>query len=95
MGVTLTAVPLVTAMFPGVIMPVPSAKTPVRLAVPPTVTAVGLAVKLVMVGEGEKNAVLQPVRPTRLRLRAKAQRANTVTRIIVPFVTEATRVDQC
>jgi hypothetical protein len=37
-------------MFPGVITPVPLAKTPVRLDVPPAVTAVGVAVKLVIVG---------------------------------------------
>jgi hypothetical protein len=37
-------------MLPGVITPVPLANTPVRLAVPPAVTAAGAAVKLVMVG---------------------------------------------
>jgi hypothetical protein len=37
-------------MFPGVITPVPLAKTPVKLAVPPAVTVVGVAVKLAIVG---------------------------------------------
>jgi hypothetical protein len=49
-GETLTAVPLVTVVFPGVITPVPLAKTPVRLAVAPAVIVAGLAVKLVIVG---------------------------------------------
>jgi hypothetical protein len=49
-GVTLTAVPLVAAIFPGVITPVPPVKTPVRLVVPPAVTVVGLATKRVIAG---------------------------------------------
>jgi hypothetical protein len=51
-GLTLTAVPLVTAISPGSIMPVPLAKTAVRLELPPARIAVGLAVKLVIVGAG-------------------------------------------
>ena len=50
-GVTLTAVPLVAVMFPGVITPVPPLKTPVRMADPSDVIVVGLAVKLVIFGE--------------------------------------------
>ena len=49
-GLTLTAVPLVTGIFPGVIMPVPSANTPVRLELAPAAIVIGLATKLVMVG---------------------------------------------
>jgi hypothetical protein len=49
-GLTLIAVPLVTARFPGVMMPVPLAKTPVKLADPPAVIDVGFAVKLVIAG---------------------------------------------
>jgi hypothetical protein len=49
-GLTLSGVPLVTGMLPGVITPVPFAKTPVKLALPPGPTVVGLATKLVMVG---------------------------------------------
>jgi hypothetical protein len=49
-GLTLTAVPLVTGRFPGVITPVPPAKTAVRLVLPPAVIVVGLAPKLVIVG---------------------------------------------
>jgi hypothetical protein len=49
-GVTLTGVPLVSARSPGVMTPVPLAKTPVREAVPPAVIDVGLAMKLVMAG---------------------------------------------
>ena len=37
-------------MFPGVITPVPPLNTPVRLAEPPAVIVVGLAMKLVIVG---------------------------------------------
>ena len=51
-GLTLTAVPLVTARLPGVITPVPLAKTAVRLELPPAVIAAGFATKLVIVGRG-------------------------------------------
>jgi hypothetical protein len=49
-GETFTAAPLVAAMFPGIIMPVPPLNTPVRLAVPPAAIEVGLAAKLVIAG---------------------------------------------
>ena len=49
-GETLTGDPLVVGRLPGVIVPVPLAKTPVRLVEPPAVMLAGLAVKLVMVG---------------------------------------------
>ena len=50
MGLTLTAVPLVTARLPGVITPVPPANTAVRLLLPPAVIVAGFATKLVIVG---------------------------------------------
>jgi hypothetical protein len=49
-GPTLTAVPLVTGRLPGVITPVPFAKTPVRFVLPPAAIVAGFAVKLVIVG---------------------------------------------
>ena len=49
-GETVTAVPLVTAILPGAIRPVPLAKTAVRLDDPPAAIDVGLAAKLVIVG---------------------------------------------
>ena len=52
MGLTLTAVPLVTAIFPGVITPVPLANTAVRLELPPVVIVGGAATKLLIVGAG-------------------------------------------
>jgi hypothetical protein len=62
---------VVTGRFPGVITPVPSAKTPVRLADPPAAIDVGFAVKLVM-EEAETGLKLtesmQPRRQTRLKL---------------------------
>jgi hypothetical protein len=85
-GVTLTAVPLVAEMFPGVITPVPLVKTPVRPADAPAVTAVGLAVKLVMVGCGTGTDVDPPEQPVRLakaRPRENAQKPPAVTRFIV------------
>ena len=51
-GLTLTGVPLVTARLPGVIIPVPLAKTAVRLELPPAVIVAGAATKLVIVGGG-------------------------------------------
>ena len=52
-GETLTAVPLVTEMLPGVITPVPPEKTPVRLEVDPAAIVPGLAVKLAIDGPAE------------------------------------------
>ena len=52
MGLTLTGVPLVAGRLPGVITPVPLAKTAVRLELPPTVIVAGLATKLVIVDAG-------------------------------------------
>ena len=49
-GLTLTAVPLVTAILPGVITPAPPANTAVRLELPPAPIVGGVATKLVMVG---------------------------------------------
>jgi hypothetical protein len=66
-GVTLTAVPLVTEMLPGVMTPLPLENTPVRLADPPASTVAGLATKLAMKGEilasGWLNEAEHPVRP--------------------------------
>lgn len=52
MGLTLTAVPLVTVRLPGVITPVPLANTAVRLELDPELIVAGLAPKLVIVGAG-------------------------------------------
>ena len=49
-GLTLTGVPLVTAMLPGVIMPAPPVKTAVRLELVPAIIVVGFAAKLVIAG---------------------------------------------
>jgi hypothetical protein len=49
-GLTVTPGPLVAARLPGVMTPVPFAKTPARVALDPVVMLVGLAVKLVIVG---------------------------------------------
>lgn len=51
-GLTLTAVPLVTVRLPGVITPVPLANTAVRLELDPELIVAGLAPKLVIVGAG-------------------------------------------
>jgi hypothetical protein len=49
-GETLTDVPLIAVISPGVITPAPPAKTPVKLDVPPAVIVAGLATKLVIAG---------------------------------------------
>jgi hypothetical protein len=51
-GLTLTAAPLVAGILPGVITPVPLAKTPVSVVLAAAVIVAGLAVKLLMVGGG-------------------------------------------
>jgi len=84
-GVTLTAAPLVTERLPGVMTPVPPVKTPVKLVVPPGVTEVGLATKLVMTGSETDlalNELTQPVRLPRPRQRTKASVARTGMRFI-------------
>ena len=78
MGLTVTATPLLAGRLPGVIMPVPFAKIPVRVALDPTVMDVGLAVKLEIEGGGGSVWVLddpplQPVKPARARLRVMAR----------------------
>jgi hypothetical protein len=50
-GLTLIALALVTEMIPGVITPEPPVKTAVRLLLAPEAIEVGVAVKLVIVGE--------------------------------------------
>ena len=52
MGLTVTPTPLVAVRLPGVMTPVPFAKTPVRVALDPFVMEAGLASKLVIVGAG-------------------------------------------
>jgi hypothetical protein len=92
-GETITVDPLVAAMFPGVIIPVPLAKTPNRLAEPPGATDSGLAVKLEMVGFGtvKENKVpfVQPVRLVKHRMRNNAKEKQTVARFISAPETEA------
>ena len=52
-GLTGTAVPLVTVMAPGEMTPVPPVKTAVRLELVPASMVAGAATKLVMTGAGE------------------------------------------
>lgn len=49
-GLTLTAVPLVTETFPGVMTPVPPENTAVRLELDPASMVAGAAAKLSMAG---------------------------------------------
>jgi hypothetical protein len=49
-GLTVSSAPLVAGRLPGVMTPLPFAKTPVRVALDPVVIVDGLAVKLVIVG---------------------------------------------
>ncbi len=51
-GVTVTAVPLVTAPTPLLMVPAPPEKTPVRVVELPAVMVAAPAVKLVIVGGG-------------------------------------------
>jgi hypothetical protein len=61
LGLTVTAVPLVAAMFPGVITPVPPLNTPVKLELDPASIVVGFAAKLVI--EGGMVVVVEPLLP--------------------------------
>ena len=74
---TLTAVPLVTARFPGVMTPVPLTKVPVSEEDAPGRIDVGFATKLAMEGSetGLKlSEFTQPTRPPKLRLNTKTSR---------------------
>jgi hypothetical protein len=78
-GLTVIGVPLVTAIFPGVFVPVPLTKTAVSVALDPASIAAGLAAKLVMEGGGgvELDEPPHPAKATRPRLRAMAHAAGT------------------
>jgi len=67
-GETVTGVPLVTAILPGVITPVPLEKVAVRLAELPVVMAATLEAKLLIIGAGMTVTVtvLLVVTPSRL-----------------------------
>jgi hypothetical protein len=60
-GLTVTATPLVAARLPGVMTPVPFAKTPVRAALAPSAMEVGFAVKLLIDGGGGVSVLADPV----------------------------------
>lgn len=94
-GETCTAVPLAGVKFPGVIVPDPLAKTPVKLAVPPAVIVDGLAVKLAIVGCVEAAPLMvpppQPIRPAKHRMGKKDKKANARMSFIMAPVSEATR----
>ena len=73
-GLTVTATPLVAGRLPGVMTPVPFAKTPVRVALPPLKA---LAAKLLIEGAAGGVVVLddpppQAVKPTKPRMRVTA-----------------------
>jgi hypothetical protein len=86
-GLTVTAAPLLAGRLPGEMTPVPFAKTPVRVALDPSVMEVGFAVKLVIEGDGGGVWALddpppQPVKPARPRLRVMASGARTRRRFM-------------
>jgi len=77
-GLTLTPTPLVAGRLPGVMTPVPFAKTPVRVELDPVGMVAGLAVKLVMEGGGGvlvlDDPPPQPVKIARLSVKASGVR---------------------
>jgi hypothetical protein len=86
-GVTVTAVPLTAAIFPGVITPVPPEKAPVRVALCPSVMVDGFATKLEMAAGGvvfpePELDPPQPIKPVRQKLNAVVKTAKTESRLI-------------
>ena len=77
-GLTLTGVPLVTAMLPGAITPEPPLNTAVKLELAPYAIVAGLAVKLVIDGGGVVSVEPAPVpQPAKLQMAATAITAAT------------------
>ena len=60
-GLTVTPTPLVAVRLPGVITPVPFAKTPVKVALDPSVIKLSFAVKLVIEGGGGGGVLDDPL----------------------------------
>ena len=93
MGLKVAATPLVATTLPGVMTPVPLAKTPVKATLDPTVIAVGFAEKLVMEGAtgvtGFDELPPQPVKPATPRLRAMLSVARTKRRFMKFLVPES------
>ena len=86
-GLTATPTPLVAGILPGVITPVPFAKTPVRVVLDPCVIKVSFAVKLEMEGccgggGVVPDAVPQPVKLARPRLRVMVSGMRTRRRFM-------------
>ena len=93
MGLTVTAAPLMAGRLPGVMMPVPFANTPVRVALDPFVMEVGFAVKLVIEGGGDvcvlDDPPPQPVRlatPRMTVVASGARTSRTKRRFIIPRI---------
>jgi len=88
-GLTVAAAPLLAAILPGVITPVPFEKTPVRVVLFPFVMVAGAAAKLVMDAEGGGGALDPPhpvkpdrPRPAKPRQSVKAQEETTKPRLM-------------
>lgn len=83
-GLTVTPTPLVAERLPGVMTPVPFAKTPVRAAFDPSVMEAGFAVKLEIEGgvwvlDGSTPQLVKPSGP---RMRGMASGARTRRRFM-------------
>jgi hypothetical protein len=88
-GLTVIAVPLVTATLPGVITPDPFTKVPVNVAFAPAVMVAGLATKAEMEGTSGGGVVVldepppQPVNPPKHTLKPTAHTKGARIRFIV------------
>ena len=76
-GLTLTGVPLVIAVIPGVITPEPPLNTAVKLALDPDSIVAGLAAKLVIDGGAVFVEPPPEPQPTRLQMATPAITATT------------------
>lgn len=79
-GLTVTGVPVVAAMLPGVIRPLPPVKTPVMVVLVPSVMAAEAAVKLVMLATGITGVELEePPQPAKPAMATKRAAVHTCT----------------
>jgi hypothetical protein len=85
-GLTLTAVPLVAAMLPGVITPEPPLNVGTKLELAPASIVVGVALKPFISGGGPVISELPPPHPAKSKMATLTTTVN-ITEVTLRFMT--------